>query len=125
MIWLIGAIWVAGVSLVTLLLFWWDKRQAVKGGWRVSEGTLLTLALIGGWPGAKYAQRIFRHKTQKQPFANTLNMIGVVLVVLIGVVAAYFYDGGRLWEGWVSEPELEVEVAPPLPRRFGPGSGEG
>src|SRR5687767_11973814 len=45
-----------------------DKRRAVAGEWRVSEGTLHFAELIGGWPGAFLAQRIFRHKTSKITF---------------------------------------------------------
>lgn len=55
--------------------FWYDKRQAQSGGWRVPEKTLLLLALVGGWPLAKLAQRRFRHKTRKQPFATLLNLV--------------------------------------------------
>ena len=45
-----------------------DKSAAQKGRWRTRESVLHVLALIGGWPGALVAQRMFRHKTKKQPF---------------------------------------------------------
>ena len=45
-----------------------DKAAARQGRWRTPESTLHTLALVGGWPGALVAQRVFRHKTTKQPF---------------------------------------------------------
>ena len=45
-----------------------DKSAAQTGAWRTSERTLHLLALIGGWPGALIAQRIFRHKSQKASF---------------------------------------------------------
>jgi uncharacterized membrane protein YsdA (DUF1294 family) len=30
------------------------------------------IALVGGWPGALVARRVFRHKTTKQPFCTIL-----------------------------------------------------
>ena len=45
-----------------------DKRLAEAREWRIPEATLHFLALIGGWPGAFLAQRVFRHKTSKLSF---------------------------------------------------------
>lgn len=68
--------------------FWYDKRQAQSGGWRVPEKTLLLLALLGGWPLAKLAQQRFRHKTRKQPFATLLNLVPLAWVALVLVYLA-------------------------------------
>jgi uncharacterized membrane protein YsdA (DUF1294 family)/cold shock CspA family protein len=43
----------------------WDKQKAVTGGWRTPENTLHALELLGGWPAALVAQRLFRHKNRK------------------------------------------------------------
>ena len=45
-----------------------DKSAAQSGRWRTAESTLHVLALMGGWPGALVAQRIFRHKSRKRSF---------------------------------------------------------
>ncbi|MEX1235353.1 MAG: DUF1294 domain-containing protein [Roseovarius sp.] len=83
------------VNLVTYATFRRDKRRSEAKGRRTPEKTLLTLAMVGGWPAAKLAQRRLRHKTRKQPFAFTLNLIGVAwvcaLVLLLGAAA---YTGG-------------------------------
>lgn len=55
-------------SGVAFVLYGADKSAAAQGKWRTSESTLHTIALVGGWPGALIARRVFRHKTTKQPF---------------------------------------------------------
>ncbi|HAB01431.1 MAG TPA: hypothetical protein DCE25_00225 [Pseudomonas sp.] len=52
-------------SLISALLYWQDKRQAVHGAWRIPEKVLHASDLLGGWPGALVAQQLFRHKTRK------------------------------------------------------------
>jgi len=73
------------VNLGSVIAIWWDKRRAKKDQWRIKEGTLLSWALVGGWPGGIWAMRRFRHKTSKRSFQAKY-----VLAVLlnIGVVAA-------------------------------------
>jgi len=63
------------VNLWTIAIFWQDKRAARAGARRVAEANLLTLALIGGSPGALLARRWFRHKTRKEPFSTRLLLI--------------------------------------------------
>ncbi|MDI1307957.1 MAG: DUF1294 domain-containing protein [Methylotenera sp.] len=73
-------------SLVTFIFYWLDKRAAKNNSQRTSETTLQSLSLIGGWPGALLAQRIFRHKTSKKSFRITfwiqvfLNIIGLLII---------------------------------------------
>jgi uncharacterized membrane protein YsdA (DUF1294 family) len=56
------------LSVVTFVAYGLDKSAAEKGRWRTPESTLHLLSLAGGWPGALVGQRVFRHKTRKQPF---------------------------------------------------------
>lgn len=56
------------MSIVSFFLYWTDKRRAVRHEWRVHENTLHFSDLIGGWPGGRVAQRMFRHKTRKIKF---------------------------------------------------------
>ncbi|AAQ58177.1 DUF1294 domain-containing protein [Chromobacterium violaceum] len=58
----------AVMAAPTLLVYWLDKRAALRGQWRIPEARLQWLHLAGGWPAAWLAQRAFRHKTRKQPF---------------------------------------------------------
>jgi len=56
------------VSLVSFVMYAFDKSASRSGRWRVPENSLHTLTLFGGWPGAMLGQGILRHKTVKQPF---------------------------------------------------------
>lgn len=61
--------WLAlAASLVSVVLYWRDKRASRRRGWRTPENTLHLWALLGGWPGALWAQQRFRHKTGKREF---------------------------------------------------------
>ena len=59
---------IAALSLITFALYYFDKRAAIRGAHRAPETTLHALAVLGGWPGAILAQRIFRHKSSKTGF---------------------------------------------------------
>lgn len=76
-------VYLAAVNTIAFLAFRLDKARAIAGARRIREDTLLFLAVMGGWVGAKIAQRRYRHKTRKQPFALLLNM--VVCLWIIGV----------------------------------------
>lgn len=79
--------WTLGLSVVTFCIYAVDKLAAKARGRRISERMLLTLAVLGGWPGALLSQQVFRHKTTKTSFqlkffaTATLNVIGLVLWV--------------------------------------------
>ena len=76
------------MSVVAFATYGFDKRRAVAGGRRVPERTLHGLELIGGWPGALVASRVFYHKTRKGSF----RLVRAAIVVLH--VAAW---GWWLW----------------------------
>ncbi|TDE36644.1 DUF1294 domain-containing protein [Antarcticimicrobium sediminis] len=86
------------LNLFALFLFDWDKTQAARQGWRVSERNLLFLALCGGWPALKLGQRWFRHKTRKQPFKSRLNLMIALNLVAVAAI------------GYVAGPELRAQA---------------
>ena len=61
-IYLIFALIFIVVNVFAFLFFWADKRAAELGERRISESTLLMLAIIGGSPGAIAGQQYWRHK---------------------------------------------------------------
>lgn len=80
------------MPLVAYFLYGFDKRRAETNGQRVPETTLHSVELLGGWPGAYLAQRIFRHKTSK-----TTYQVAFWLIVLIHqFVALDFLRGWKL-----------------------------
>jgi uncharacterized membrane protein YsdA (DUF1294 family)/cold shock CspA family protein len=79
---------IAGVylvmSIVTFIAYALDKSAAKSGCWRTKESTLHLFAVLGGWPGALWAQTKLRHKSSKQEFkhvykATVLLNVGVVI----------------------------------------------
>lgn len=51
------------INIVTFLVYGIDKWKAKQGSWRISEATLLILAVIGGSIGALLGMKIWHHKT--------------------------------------------------------------
>ncbi|RDV24224.1 DUF1294 domain-containing protein [Alteromonas aestuariivivens] len=57
-----------GASILAFIAYAYDKSSARNGRWRTPESHLHLLGLIGGWPGAFYAQNKLRHKSNKKEF---------------------------------------------------------
>lgn len=55
-------------SILTFIAYGVDKTAAINQKHRIKESHLHLLSLAGGWPGAIYAQKHYRHKTQKKIF---------------------------------------------------------
>ncbi|QFY59878.1 DUF1294 domain-containing protein [Rhizobium grahamii] len=80
------------LNALAFLVYFLDKQAARNRRRRISERTLLTLALIGGSLGAVCAQKLLRHKTQKEPFRSLLKAIIVfhaTSAILLSAVAGY------------------------------------
>ncbi|MEZ5705199.1 MAG: cold shock and DUF1294 domain-containing protein [Burkholderiaceae bacterium] len=79
---------IAGLTVINLSTFFTylhDKNAAERGAWRISENQLHALSLMGGWPAAWFAQRMFNHKISKAPFQATY--WGMVVLHFAAVVA--------------------------------------
>ena len=79
--------WIYGylilLNLLGFILMGYDKHQAKKGGFRVSEATLFAVALLGGSVGSILGMYIFRHKTRHWYF-----VVGMPLILLLQAGAA-------------------------------------
>jgi uncharacterized membrane protein YsdA (DUF1294 family) len=70
-------------SAASIVIYAIDKSAARHGRWRARESTLHLLAVIGGWPGALLAQRLFRHKSRKPSFQATFLLTVVLNCALV------------------------------------------
>lgn len=76
-------LWYAGLSLIAFAAHAADKAQAAVSGRRVPEQALHLMSLLGGWPGALFAQHQLRHKTRKARFQ--VLFWGTVLAHVVGL----------------------------------------
>lgn len=77
-LWWLAPIYMFLINSITYLTFWIDKERAQLRLYRISEGHLLLLAMLGGSPAAIFARQHLRHKTRKQPF-------GMLLLGILGI----------------------------------------
>ncbi|MCL1086575.1 DUF1294 domain-containing protein [Shewanella glacialipiscicola] len=75
------------LSLLSFIAYAIDKSAAKRGKWRTKESTLHLLALMGGWPGALFAQNVLRHKSVKASFRNVfwLTVIANLAILAYGI----------------------------------------
>ena len=71
------------INLIGFLAMWIDKYKAKKGYWRIPEGTLIIITLLGGGIGTITGMYKFRHKTKKLKFTVGLPTILVSEIILI------------------------------------------
>lgn len=71
------------INIITFVLFGIDKQKAVKKEWRISENTLIGLALIGGSVGALLGMRCFHHKTRKKKFSVGIPLIFILQIGMV------------------------------------------
>ena len=70
------------VNIATFFLYGIDKYKAKKGRWRISEATLLMMAVIGGSIGAWAGMRLLHHKTMHKKFKYGIPIINIMQVAL-------------------------------------------
>ena len=73
-----------GVNILAFLVYGIDKWRAKKGKWRISEATLLLLAVIGGSIGAWLGMKVWHHKTMHKKFKYGIPTILIIQIILIG-----------------------------------------
>ena len=79
--------YLTAINVVTFLVYGIDKWKAKQGSWRISEATLLILAVIGGSIGALLGMKVWRHKTMHKKFKYGLPLILIIQIILIGYLS--------------------------------------
>ena len=52
------------ISFITMILYFSDKRRAMKNKWRIKESVLLSFSFFGGALGGMVGLYVLRHKTK-------------------------------------------------------------
>jgi len=76
--------YIVGVNILAFLVYGIDKWKAKNGSWRISEATLLLLAIIGGSIGALLGMKVWHHKTMHKKFKYGIPAILIIQIILIG-----------------------------------------
>ena len=88
------------INVVTFLVYGIDKWKAKQGSWRISEASLLLLAVIGGSIGALLGMQVWHHKTMHKGGTFDVDNIvggyqfkyGLPLIVLAQVALIYLIN---------------------------------
>jgi len=83
-------IYLAVINIVAFFLYGIDKWKAQHDKWRITEATLLWIAVAGGSIGALLGMRLWHHKTQHAKFRYGLPTI-LILQIAATLAAAYYY----------------------------------
>ena len=76
-------IYLLAINLIGFFIMYIDKRKAQYGRWRISEKTLLIIAMLGGAIGTMLGMYKFRHKTRKLKFTLGFPVILISELIII------------------------------------------
>ncbi len=69
------------INLIGFFIIWYDKNQAKKNQYRISEKILLSIVVFGGMIGSGLSMLLFRHKTSK--ISYLLRFFGIIIVEML------------------------------------------
>lgn len=84
----LGRFWsyLIGITVVTFIIYEYDKAIAGSTATRVPERVLHLLTVIGGTVDALLGQQLFRHKTLKKPFVLWFRCIVVLQALIVALI---------------------------------------
>lgn len=88
------------INIVTFILFYIDKMQAIKDNWRIPEAVLLGLSLVGGSVGSIIGMYIFNHKIKKKKFSRGLIIMAIIQYIVLnslGILGTPIFEGTSLF----------------------------
>ena len=76
------------INIIAFIVYGIDKLKAKRGKWRITEATLLLLAIIGGSIGAWCGVKVWHHKTLHKKFRYGIPLI----IALQTAMVLYLYQ---------------------------------
>ena len=73
------------INIITFIIYGIDKYKSIKHKYRISENTLILLAILGGILGAILGMISFHHKTKKKKF----KIIPVILLLWVYILTNF------------------------------------
>ena len=77
------AYYLLAINAVAFIMYGIDKYKAKKDKWRISEATLLLLAVLGGSIGAWMGMKVWHHKTMHKKFKYAIPAILLIQIALM------------------------------------------
>ena len=71
------------INAVAFIIYGIDKYKVKKAKWRISEATLLLLAILGGSIGAWMGMKVWHHKTMHKKFKYGIPAILLIQIALM------------------------------------------
>ncbi len=71
------------INIITFIIYGIDKYKSIKHKYRISENTLIILAILGGSLGALMGMISFHHKTKKKKFTILIPIILLLWVYIL------------------------------------------
>ena len=71
------------INAVAFIMYGIDKYKAKKAKFRISEATLLLLAVLGGSIGAWMGMKVWHHKTMHKKFKYGIPAILLIQIALM------------------------------------------
>lgn len=71
------------INAIAFIVYGIDKYKAKKAKWRISEATLLLLAVLGGSIGAWMGMKVWHHKTMHKKFKYGIPAILLIQIALM------------------------------------------
>lgn len=77
------AYYLIAINVITFFVYGIDKYKAKHNKWRISEASLLLLAVVGGSIGAWAGMKTWHHKTMHKKFKYGVPAILLLQIALV------------------------------------------
>ena len=79
----ISILYLVAINVVTFFIYGIDKWKAKRSKWRITETSLLLLALLGGSIGAWLGMKAWHHKTLHKKFKYGIPLIFIIQLAVV------------------------------------------